>query len=70
MKSRLIEKDPNARKDWGLEEKGATKDKMVKWHHLLNGYDLSELWETVNGREAWHAAACCSPWGRQESHTT
>ena len=28
--SRLIEKDPDARKDWGQEEKGVTKDKMVR----------------------------------------
>ena len=32
-KSWLIRKDPNAGKDWGQEEKGATEDKMVRWHH-------------------------------------
>ena len=32
-KSQLIGKDPDAGKDWGQEEKGSTKDKMVRWHH-------------------------------------
>ena len=32
-KSRLNGKDPDARKDSGQEEKGATEDEMVGWHH-------------------------------------
>ena len=32
-KSRFIGKDPGAGKDCGQEEKGATKDEMVRWHH-------------------------------------
>ena len=32
-KSQLIVKDPDAGKDWGQEEKGATEDKMFGWHH-------------------------------------
>ena len=35
-KSWLIWKDPDAEKDWGQEEKGATEDEMVGWHHQLN----------------------------------
>ena len=27
------EKDPDAGKDWGQEEKGTTEDEMVGWHH-------------------------------------
>ena len=30
-KSWLIEKDPDAGRDWGQEEKGATEDEMVGW---------------------------------------
>ena len=30
VKSQLIEKDPDARKDWEQEEKGTTKDEMVR----------------------------------------
>ena len=37
-KSRLIGKDPDAGKDGGQEEKGATEDEMVGWHHRLDGY--------------------------------
>ena len=28
-----IRKDPDAGKDWGQKEKGATEDEMVGWHH-------------------------------------
>ena len=37
-KSWLTWKDPDAGKDWGQEEKGTTKDKMVGCHHRLNGH--------------------------------
>ena len=29
-------RDPDAGKDCGQEEKGATEDEMVGWHHQLN----------------------------------
>ena len=42
-----------------LEEKGATEDEMVGWHHRLHGINssstplsLSKLWEIVKDREA------------------
>ena len=38
-KSRLIGKDPGAVKDWVQEETGVTKDKMIGWHHQLNGQE-------------------------------
>ena len=31
-KSWLIGKDPDAGKDWGLEEKGMTENEMFGWH--------------------------------------
>ena len=40
MKSWLIWKDPNARKDWGQEEKGVRGDEMVGWHQQLNGHEF------------------------------
>ena len=39
-KSWLIWQDPDARKDWGQEEKGMTEDEMVGWHHQLNGHEF------------------------------
>ena len=39
VNSRLITKDPDAGKDWGQEEKWATEDEMVRWHHLLSEHE-------------------------------
>ena len=39
-KNWLIGKDRDAGKDWGQEEKGMTEDKMVGWHHRVNGHVL------------------------------
>ena len=36
----LIWKDPVAGKDWEQEEKGTAEDKMVGWHHWLNGHEF------------------------------
>ena len=36
-KSWLIGKGPDAGKEWGQEEKGATEDEGIGWHHGLNG---------------------------------
>ena len=42
-KTWLIGKDPDAGKDQGQEEKGATEDEMVEWHHWLNGHELEQI---------------------------
>ena len=39
-KSWLIGKDPDAGNDWRQEEKGTTEDKIVGWHHWLNGHEF------------------------------
>ena len=62
--SELIGKDPDAGKDWGQEEEGATEDEMVGWHHRLNGHDFEQ---TPGGSKGRGSLACCSPWVRKES---
>ena len=39
-KSQLIGKDLDAGKDWRQEEKGMTKEEMIRWHHWLNGHEF------------------------------
>ena len=35
-----LEKDPDAGRDWGQEEKGTTEDEMAGWQHRLNGREF------------------------------
>ena len=51
----LIWKDPDAWKDWGLEEKQTTEDKMVGWHHWLSRHGLGWTLGVGDGqgRLAW-----------------
>ena len=39
-KNWLIDKGPDAGKDWRQEEKGMTEDEKVGWHHQLNGHEF------------------------------
>ena len=32
--------NPDARRDWGQEEKGLTEDEMAGWYHRLNGHEF------------------------------
>ena len=66
-KSWLIWKDPDVRKDWRQEEKGTTEDKMVGWHHWLNGH---EFWWTPGVGDGQGGLACCGSWGRKELDAT
>ena len=40
VKNWLTGKNPDVGKDWRQEEKGTTEDKMVGWHHWLNGHEF------------------------------
>ena len=64
-KSQFTGKDPDAGKDWGQEEKGATEDEMVGWHHWFNGMSLNKLRKIVKDSEAW----CAAVHGVAESRT-
>ena len=66
-KSQLIQKDPDAGKDWRQGEKGTTEDEMVGWHHWLDGHEFEQI---LGDSEEQGSLACCSPWGRKELDTT
>ena len=44
-----------------------TEDEKVGWHHRLDGHEFEQAPGDSEGQES---LACCSPWGRKESHTT
>ena len=66
-KNWLIGKDPDAGKDWGQEEKGITEDKMVGWHHRLNGHEFELAPGDCDGQGS---LVLWSPWGLKEWDTT
>ena len=59
--------DTDAGKDWGQEEKGATEDEMIVWHHWLNGHEFEQ---SQGDSEGQGSLVCCSPWGHKESDAT
>ena len=63
----LIGKDPDAEKDWRCEEKGAKEDKMIGWHHRLNGHEFEQA---LGDGEGQGSLMCCSPWGCKKSDMT
>ena len=66
-KNWFIGKEPDAGKDWRWEEKSATEDEMVGWHHQLDGHEF----EQASGvGDEQRSLTCCSPWGCKESNTT
>ena len=66
-KNRLIGKDPDAGKDWRREEKGTTEDKMVRWHHQLDGHEFEQALGVGDGQGS---LVCCNPWDHKELDTT
>ena len=66
-KSWLIGKDPDAGRDWGQEEKRLTEDKMVGWHHRLNGHGFGWTSGAGDGQEG---LVCCGSWHHKQSDTT
>ena len=67
VKSWLIGKDSDARRDRGQEEKGTTEDEMAGWHHRLNGHESEWIPGVGDGQGG---LACCNSWGRKESDMT
>ena len=48
-------------------EQGMTEDKMVGWHHRLDGHEFEQALGVGDGQGS---LASCSPWGRKESDMT
>ena len=57
VKSQLIGKVPDARKDWGPKENRASEDEMAGWHHRWNGHELGQ---TSGDGEGQGGLACYS----------
>ena len=66
VKNQLIGKDLDSGEDWGQEEKEATEDEMVGWHHRFNGHEF--LSQTPGDGEGQGSLVCCSPWGCRVRH--
>ena len=49
------------------EEKEATEDEMVGWHHRLNGHEFEQTLGIGNGQGS---LVWCSSWDCKESDTT
>ena len=67
VNSWLIGKVSDAWKDWGQKEKGTTEDKMVGWHHWIDG---DEFEQTPAYSEGQGSLVSCSSWGCNESDMT
>ena len=50
-------------KDWE-QEKRATEDEMIGWHHQLSGHEFEQAPGIDDGQGS---LVCCSPWGHKES---
>ena len=60
MKSQLTGKEPDPRKDQGMEEKGATENEMVGWHHRLNGHEFEQFRRDSEGQGRLVCCNSCS----------
>ena len=49
-KNWLTGKDPDAGKDWRQKKKGMIEDKMVGWHHQINGHEFEQALGVGNGQ--------------------
>ena len=61
-KSRLIGKDPDAGKDWRQEEKEATEDEMVAWHHQRNGHEFKQTLKWSEVKSPSRVRPFVTPW--------
>ena len=67
QRTNSLEKTLRLGKTEDKEEKGATEDEMVGWHHRFNGHEFGQ---TLGDSEGQGSLVCCSPWGHKELDTT
>ena len=63
----LTEKDSDAGRDWGQEEKGMVEDEMAGWHHRLDGHRFG--WTSGVG-DGHGDLVCCNSWSHKELDMT
>ena len=54
----LMQRDPDAGKDWRQKEKGAAEDEMLNGITDSTDMNLSKFQETVKDRKPWCAWGC------------
>ena len=62
-----LEKTLMLGKTGGQEEKGATEDELVRWHHWLSGHEFEQ---TPGDSEGQGSVVCCRPWGHKDLDTS
>ena len=67
VKSQLIRKDPDARRDRRQKEKWTTEDEMAGWHHRFDGHEFEYALGVGDGQGS---LGCYSPWGHKELDIT
>ena len=67
VKNWLMWKDTDAGEYWRQNEKWATEDEMVGWHHQFNRHVVQQ---TPGDNEGQGRLVCCSPYGHKESDKT
>ena len=65
VKGLHIGKDSDAGKAWGQEEKRMTEDKIIGWHHQLNG---NKFEQTPANSEGQGNLVWCNSWGCRVRH--
>ena len=56
VKNWLTRKDPDSGEDWRQGKKVTTEDKMVGWHHQLDGHEFEQAPGVSDGHGIWCAA--------------
>ena len=62
--------DSAAGKDWRHGEKGMTEDKMVGWHHWLNGHEFEQTLGDSRGKGSLAVHGFTKSWTRLRDWTT